>query len=171
MACRPRPNSLCVITSRLTVADLAGRATVNTHDLHNLELADGVALLQSLHVLGPQAELEQTVRDYGHHALALSLLGHAVNYWLEGDVRRRDTITELLDGNDTPSRHAFKVMQAYVHWLGGAELRRGALQETEVGLWFMAFLTGIRRPRHSWPGTASGVFRKPIKPASPAPAK
>jgi hypothetical protein len=122
LAGRPRPDSLCVITSRLTVADLASRATVKTHDLHNLELADGVALLQSLHVLGPQAELEQAVRDYGHHALALSLLGHAVNYWLEGDVRRRDTITELLDGDDTQSRHAFKVMQAYAGWLGQAEL-------------------------------------------------
>ncbi len=117
-----RPASLCVITSRLTVADLADRATVKTHDLHNLELADGVALLQSLHVVGPPAELEQAVRDYGHHALALSLLGHAVNYWLEGDVRRRDTITELLDGDDTQSRHAFKVMQAYATWLGPAEL-------------------------------------------------
>ncbi len=122
LAGRPRPNSLCVITSRLAVADLADRAMVKTHDLHNLELADGVALLQSLHVLGLQAELEQAVRDYGHHALALSLLGHAVNYWLEGDVRRRDTMTELLDGDDTQSRHAFKVMQAYVHWLGRAEL-------------------------------------------------
>jgi len=122
LAGKPQPASLCVITSRLTVADLEGRTTVKAHDLHNLELADGVALLQSLHVLGSQAELEQAVCDYGHHALALSLLGHAVNYWLEGDVRRRDTITELLDGDDSQSRHAFKVMQAYAAWLGHPEL-------------------------------------------------
>jgi len=122
LAGRPREACLCVITSRLAVADLDGRATVKTQDLHNLELADGVALLQSLHVLGPQAELEQAVRDYGHHALALSLLGHAVNYFLEGDVRRRDTIPELLGGETSQSRHAFKVMQAYAGWLGRAEL-------------------------------------------------
>lgn len=113
-------NGLCVITTRLAVLDIQARSGVVSHDLHNLEVADGVALLQSLKVNGRQAQLEQAVQDYGRHALALSLLGNALATFQDGDVQKRDLLSDLVDEQGDPSsRHAFKVMQAYNDWLSG----------------------------------------------------
>lgn len=100
--------------------DIQARSGVVSHDLHNLEVADGVALLQSLQVKGRQAQLEQAVEDYGRHALALSLLGNALATFQDGDVQKRDLLSDLVDEEGEPSsRHAFKVMQAYNDWLSG----------------------------------------------------
>ncbi|HEY8095061.1 MAG TPA: TIR domain-containing protein [Methylobacter sp.] len=113
-------HTFCVITTRLAVLDIHERSTVLSHDLHNLALADGVALLQSLNVKGRQAQLEQAVEEYGHHALALSLLGNALATFHNGDVQKRDLLKDLVDDEgESSSRHAFKVMQAYSDWLSG----------------------------------------------------
>lgn len=114
-----RDKTFCVITTRLAVPEINTRASVRSHDLQNLELADGVALLQSLKVHGSKEEhLQQAVRDYGYHALALNLLGNALATFYHGDVQQRDRLAELIDSDGDPgSRHAFKVMQAYSHWL------------------------------------------------------
>ncbi|MEZ5480430.1 MAG: hypothetical protein R3E95_24005 [Thiolinea sp.] len=120
------PDGLCVITTRIGVHDLSDRQqpVVISHDLQNLCEADGVRLLQSLGVTGSQAELGKSVREYGGHALALSLLGNAVRMYLEGDIRQRDTLDALIDAEDRAGHHAFKVMRAYQHWLQGtAELK------------------------------------------------
>lgn len=115
---------LCVITSRIAVDDLRDRAHVVSRDLGNLVSADGVRLLRSLKVRGSDAELEQAVREYGCHALALSLLGNALATFEGGDVRRRDALLDLLDDGDPQSRHARRVMQAYAGWLADTpELR------------------------------------------------
>ncbi len=74
-------------------------------------------LLKSLEVHGSNSELEKAVREYGCHALALHLLGNALHTYLEGDVLKRDTLTELIGDYDDIERHAFKVMQAYSNWL------------------------------------------------------
>jgi hypothetical protein len=99
------------------VEEISNRLSVKSKPLDNLELADGVALLKSLNVHGRKEHLEQAVIDYRHHALALYLLGNAINYWLDGDVQKRDTLAELIDEDESEGRHAFKVMQAYAHWL------------------------------------------------------
>lgn len=113
-------HGLCVITTRLAVADIQARSGVISHDLHNLEPDDGVALLKSLKVKGRQSQLEQAVEDYGRHALALSLLGNALATFHNGDVQKRDLLSDLVDEQGDPgSRHAFKVMQAYNDWLSG----------------------------------------------------
>lgn len=112
-------DGLCVITTRIKVPELSDRVYVITHDLQNLSFNDGVKLLQSLGVVGKVKELEQAVREYGHHALALHLLGNALHTYLDGDVRKRDTLTELIGDYDGLERHAFKVMQAYSIWLAG----------------------------------------------------
>jgi tetratricopeptide (TPR) repeat protein len=115
---------LCVVTSRVAVDELRDRAHVESRDLVNLAPADGARLLRSLKVRGNDAELEQAARDYGGHALALSLLGNALATFEGGDLRRRDALEPLLDDDGQASRHARKVMQAYVGWLAGtAELR------------------------------------------------
>jgi hypothetical protein len=112
-----RNNGLCIITTRIAVHELADRAAVISHDLQNLAPADGVKLLQSLGVKGKPAELDKAVREYGCHALALTLLGNVLRLRYQGDVQRRDTLKALVKptGNQE-SRHAFKVMQAYEEW-------------------------------------------------------
>jgi len=110
-------NGLCIISTRIAVHELSDRAHVVSHDLQNLAPADGVKLLQSLGVRGSDKEMEKAVREYGCHALALSLLGNVLRLRHEGDVFKRDTLKELVkqDGNKE-SQHAFKVMQAYEEW-------------------------------------------------------
>jgi len=111
---------LCIITTRIAVHELSDRAHVIAHNLQNLAPGDGVKLLQSLGVNGNDKELEKTVREYGCHALALSLLGNVLRLRHKGDVLKRDTLKDLVkpDGNQV-SRHAFKVMQAYEEWFAG----------------------------------------------------
>lgn len=117
LASQGNRQTLCVITTRLKAPEISDRPSVTSKALDNLELADGVALLKSLKVKGRKEHLEQAVRDYGHHALALYLLGNALSYWLDGDIQKRDTLAELIDNDESEGRHAFKVMQAYGHWL------------------------------------------------------
>ncbi len=112
-------NSLCIITTRLAVHEISDRAHAHVifHDLQNLAPDDGVSLLKSWEVHGCDTELEKAVHEYGCHALALHLLGNALHTYLDGDVRKRDTLDELLGDYDAIERHAFKVMQAYRIWL------------------------------------------------------
>ncbi len=111
-------NSLCIITTRLAVHELSDRqAHVISHDLQDLAPADGVSLLKSWQVHGSNKELDKAVHEYGCHALALHLLGNALHSYLNGDVRKRDTLDELMGDYDDVERHAFKVMQAYQRWL------------------------------------------------------
>ena len=115
-----RNNGLCIITTRIAVHELADRAAVLSHDLQNLAPADGVKLLQSLGVKDKSSELEKAVREYGCHALALTLLGNVLRLRYQGDVLRRDTLKALVKPTGSKeSRHAFKVMQAYEEWFAG----------------------------------------------------
>lgn len=116
------PSGLCIITTRIALHELSDRdaPTVIRHDLQNLTEADGIQLLQSLGVTGSAAELGKAVREYGGHALALSLLGNVLRLRHQGDVRKRDTLKALVKATgNRDSRHAFKVMQAYAEWFAG----------------------------------------------------
>ena len=86
---------LCLITSRIIVQDLDGYHEVITKDLHNLKDNDGVDLLKSLGVKGSDKELTKAVKEYGNHALALSLLGNVIKRFYQGDIVKRDAITHL----------------------------------------------------------------------------
>ena len=116
-------SSLCIITTRLPVHELKGRRRVAQHDLQNLAPEDGVALLRSFTepypVHGRNVDMVAAVEEYGRHALALHLLGNALATYLDGDVRKRDTLSELIGDYDDVEQHAFKVMQAYERWLEG----------------------------------------------------
>ncbi len=125
-------NSLCIITTRLAVHELSDRAHAISHNLQNLAPEDGVNLLKSIGVHGGesyQSEYEQlsdAVNEYGCHALALHLLGHAIRLYMDGNVLLRYKIDDLMEDREDEriSRHAFKVMRAYANWLSGtSELR------------------------------------------------
>ncbi|MCP4654989.1 MAG: hypothetical protein GY856_06170, partial [bacterium] len=114
---------LCVITTRLAVADVAGRAGAVEVDLDKLPQAAGAALLGELGVEGPAAELEDATAEFGGHALALTLLGTYLRDVCDGDVRRRREVP-LLDGEIEQGGHARRVMTSYEVWLGdGIEFR------------------------------------------------
>ena len=113
-------NSLCIITTRRKVHELEGRKTVHSHDLGNLAPEDGIKLLKSFGVQGREAEMLAAVQEYNCHALALHLLANAVATYLGNDIRKRDTLPELIGEYDYVERHAFRVMQAYQHWLAGS---------------------------------------------------
>ena len=110
---------LCIITTRIAVHDLSDRQSkVVHHNLDNLQVADAVELLTDLQVQGTDKELRTAAKEYGCHALSISLLGNLLHRRYGGDIRKRDRLSELLDSEsvDQDSRHAFKVVQAYERW-------------------------------------------------------
>ena len=66
---------LCLITSREPLTDLATRPGVVTRNLEQIDPQAGRALLRMARVVGTDAELEGLARQFGPHALAVSLLG------------------------------------------------------------------------------------------------
>ena len=109
---------LCVITTRIAVEGLAERAAVCSVDLGNLATADGVALLRAMEVAGMDKHLERAVEEYGHHALALRLLGSAVQRFCGGRIDQRDTLQPLFEHPKNPEYvHAWRVMQAHANAL------------------------------------------------------
>ena len=66
-----------MVTTRERVKDLAAfeESTARCRELERLSTPAGVALLDSLGVHGPAADLERLVEDVSGHALTLTLLG------------------------------------------------------------------------------------------------
>ena len=115
---------LCVITTRIAVHELCDhQRQVVHHNLDNLQAADAVELLTDLQVQGTDEELQKAAKEYGCHALSVSLLGNLLHKRHKGDIRKRDRISDLVDSAslDKDSRQAFKVMQAYERWFSADE--------------------------------------------------
>jgi tetratricopeptide (TPR) repeat protein len=113
---------LCVITTRVKVADVAGRSGVQSVDLEQLPPEAGAELLKKLGVQGPDKELREASEEFGGHGLALSLLGTYLRDVCDGDVRRRREVP-LLDEDIEQGVHARSVMARYETWLGLSELQ------------------------------------------------
>ncbi len=111
-------DGLCLICTRVAVADVAGVAAAKKRELEHLSPEAGAALLEALGVGGVDAERRQAAAEYGGHALALTLLGTYLAAVHGGDPRKRDRIPKL---EVVPDRgeHARRVMQAYEKWLAG----------------------------------------------------
>ncbi|MCP4663132.1 MAG: hypothetical protein GY856_47685 [bacterium] len=120
---RTKSAGLCVITTRLAVADIAGRAGAVEVDIEKLPSSAGAALLDRLGIEGKTTELEAAAAEFGGHALALTLLGTYLRDVCNGDVRRRHEVP-FLDEEIEQGGHARRVMNSYEVWLGeGPELR------------------------------------------------
>ena len=121
-----RNPGLCVVTTRESVEDLASfRAnTAPEWKLEHLSTDAGVALLETLGVVGPRGELEELVDEVHGHALTLNLLGRFLHEAFGSDVRQRDRVdfSAVDEGG-----HAFRVMEAYERWFE-AEGEAGARQ-------------------------------------------
>ncbi|NJD52670.1 MAG: tetratricopeptide repeat protein [Candidatus Methanoperedens sp.] len=111
---------LCIITTRMDVDDIKdfiGNAVENQH-LEHLSDEAGMELLKHLDVKGTDDEIKQAVRDFGGHALALTLLGTYLSKVYKGDVRKRDRIAKLTKEEKYGGR-AIQVMESYEVWFKG----------------------------------------------------
>jgi tetratricopeptide (TPR) repeat protein len=121
----PDWNGLCLVTTRVRVAELTpfeeGNARsmglVERLDLGPLTADDAVELLRRL--VGPssdESELINAVEEVDRHALAITLLGNYIREAHAGDLTARGQLRTLA-GPDREGEHARRVMAAYVRWL------------------------------------------------------
>jgi hypothetical protein len=116
---------LCVITTRLPVADIADheRTSALRRDLEQLSSDAGAKLLQAFGVEGHQEELRSASDEFSGHCLALTLLGSYLADAYNGDIRCREEVSERLGHDIRQGVHARKVMASYQTWFGeGPEL-------------------------------------------------
>jgi hypothetical protein len=116
---------LCVITTRMPVADLAdheGSSALRRH-LEHLSSYAGARLLRALGVKGDEAELRSASDEFSGHCLALTLLGSYLTDAYNGDIRSRNEVSGHLANDLRQGAHARKVMESYQSWFGeGPEL-------------------------------------------------
>src|SRR5208337_1960038 len=116
---------LCVITTRMPVADIADheRTSVLRRDLEQLSSNAGAKLLRALGVKGHEAELRSASDEFSGHCFALTLLGSYLTDAYNGDIRCRSEVSGHLAHDVRQGVHARKVMESYQTRLGeGPEL-------------------------------------------------
>jgi tetratricopeptide (TPR) repeat protein len=116
---------LCVITTRTPIADIADyeRTSAPRRNLEQLSRDAGAKLLRALGVNGDEAELRIASDEFRGHCLALTLLGSYLTDAYNGDIRRREEVSERLAHDVRQGAHARKVMESYQIWFGeGPEL-------------------------------------------------
>src|SRR6516225_8448785 len=116
---------LCVITTRLPVADLSDHEASSAHRRHLEYLSSdaGAQLLRALGVKGDEAELRSASDEFNGHCLALTLLGSYLTDAYNGDIRSRNEVSGHLAQDVRQGAHARKVMESYQTWFGeGPEL-------------------------------------------------
>ncbi|HEX5718188.1 MAG TPA: TIR domain-containing protein, partial [Thermoanaerobaculia bacterium] len=116
-------SGLCVVTTRERIADLESFSrTAPQEDLEALSPEAGAELLKRLGVKGKDSELLAASREFGNHALTLTLLGGYLSRAYGGDVRRRREV-DLAGAAERKGGHALRVIGTYADWLGeGPEL-------------------------------------------------
>ena len=118
-------SGLCVITTRLPVADIADHEHTSAprRELEELSSDAGAKLLRALGIKGDEAELRSASDEFNGHCLALTLLGSYLSDAYSGDIRRRREVSEHLAHDVRQGVHARKVMESYQTWFGeGPEL-------------------------------------------------
>jgi tRNA A-37 threonylcarbamoyl transferase component Bud32/predicted ATPase len=116
---------LCVITTRLPVADLAEheRASAPRLDLERLSSEAGAQLLRAQGVKGQEVELRTASEEFRGHCLALTLLGSYLTDAYNGNIRCHREVSNRLAHDVRQGVHAQKVMASYETWFGeGPEL-------------------------------------------------
>jgi tetratricopeptide (TPR) repeat protein len=111
---------LCVITTRMPIADLSnheGRSALR-RDLEHLSNDAGAQLLRALGVKGEEVELRSASDEFSGHCLALTLLGGYLTDAYNGDIRSRIEVSRHLADDVRQGAHARKVMSSYQTWFG-----------------------------------------------------
>ena len=118
-------SGLCVITTRLPVADVGGSegGSAPRRNLEHLSSDSGARLLRALGVEGPEAEVRRASDEFSGHCLALTLLGSYLTDAFNGDICCRDEVSSRLGNDVRQGAHARKVMASYEAWFrDGPEL-------------------------------------------------
>ncbi len=118
-------DGLSVISTREKIEDLETYLdkAVKRVELETLTPEAGMEVLRNEGVKGTDKELKEASKEFGGHALALTLLGRYLAKRFGGEIRKRDTIPQLAYPKDVQGKHARNVMGSYVKWLkGSAEL-------------------------------------------------
>jgi tetratricopeptide (TPR) repeat protein len=116
---------LCVITTRIAIADIADYEPTSAlrRNLEQLSSQAGAKLLRALGVKGNEAKLRSASEEVGGHCLALTLLGSYLNDAYNGDIRFRNEVSGRLARDVRQGVHAQRVMESYQKWFGeGPEL-------------------------------------------------
>jgi tetratricopeptide (TPR) repeat protein len=116
---------LCVITTRIPVADIAEyeHSSAPRHELEELSCHAGARLLQASGVKGAEEDLQSASSEFRGHCLALTLLGSYLTDAYNGDIRYREEVSARLIDDTRQGAHARKVMASYQAWFGeGPEL-------------------------------------------------
>jgi transcriptional regulator with XRE-family HTH domain len=110
-------SGLCVITSRLPIADLASfdDGRICSHLVESLSREASIELLKSLGVKGSGADFSRAVDMYSGHALSLSLLAGYLAVVHKGNLSKYGELHSLLD-DEIYADHARTLMQAYLDW-------------------------------------------------------
>jgi tetratricopeptide (TPR) repeat protein len=109
---------LCVITTRVAVADLDPfPETTRQEDLEQISPEAGRALLRVGGAQGADAELEQAARDFGQHALALNLLAAYLRE-IPGHLVANASGIPDLDVPEAEGKHPRRVMAAFAARFG-----------------------------------------------------
>ena len=113
-------SGLCVITTRLPIADIADHEHTSAprRDLERLSCDAGAKLLRALGVHGDEAELRNASEEFTGHCLALTLLGSYLADAYDGDIRRRKEVSGHLADDIRQGLHVRKVMESYQTWFG-----------------------------------------------------
>jgi tetratricopeptide (TPR) repeat protein len=113
---------LCVVTTRERIADLDSFSTTAPQvNLEALSPEAGAELLRELGVTGRVSELRDASKEFGNHALTLSLLGTYLKDICDGDVRRRREV-HILEEDADETGHARRVIASYAEALEKPEV-------------------------------------------------
>jgi hypothetical protein len=114
-------------------------------NLDNLTPEQGAEYLRSLNVASPEEELRTASREYGNHALALTLLGTFLADFYDHDIYRRFEIGGFM----VEDSHARRVIAAYERMFAGQPELSASPNWTSCGHWDTSTVPQ-NPPRLSW---------------------
>jgi len=160
----PGHNSFCLITSRAPLLDLLAYTSYTHRDVGPVSVPDGRALLRELGVTGPDAALDQLVRQWDGHALTLSLLGSYLHWRHKGDIAFADQFDPVgsRHASTLPEDAPDEARQRYSHV--HRVLRRYDEHLTAAERAFMTLFSAFRTPVA--PDAFARVFRTPPEPTA-----
>lgn len=110
-------NGLCIITSRLSIAEFASFRDGRTESLHLERLSNegGVQLLSALGICGDETDMRSAVEAYSGHPLCLSLLAGYLSVVHGANASNYRDLNSLVDIQSLDA-HASSIVRAYLCW-------------------------------------------------------
>lgn len=110
-------NGLCIITSRIPIAELASfnDGRIESVHLNRLSTDDGIRMLSSMGISGENKDMQSAVEAYSGHPLCLSLLAGYLSVVHDGEVAGYRALDSLA-GIENFDSHAGTIVRAYLQW-------------------------------------------------------